>query len=138
MLVPTLELLQNARAGGFAIGALNVYTLEGVRAAVAAAEAVQSPVILQVLPKALELGGSALIALCRSAAYGASVPMAVQLDHCSDPTVIETALKAGIGSVMVDGSHLPYTQNLAFTREMTELAHDRGTMVEAELGRLSG
>lgn len=138
MLVPTLELLQTARDNGYAVGAFNIYTLEGVRAVVMAAEAAQSPVILQVLPKALEMGGSALIALCRSAAYGASIPMAVQLDHCSDPAVIEMALNAGISSVMVDGSHLPYTRNLAFTREMTDLAHDRGTMVEAELGRLSG
>ena len=138
MLVPTLELLETARSGAFAIGAFNIYTLEGVRAVVAAAEAAASPAILQVLPKALELGGSAFITLCRSSAHHATVPMAVQLDHCADPAVIQSALDAGISSVMADGSHLPYAENLAFTRQMTDLAHGAGTMLEAELGRLSG
>lgn len=138
MLVPTLELIQTARHAGYAVGAFNIYTLEGVRAVVAAAEAAKSPAILQVLPKALTVGGIALIALCRRAAYDAAVPMAVQLDHCPDPAVIQTALKAGINSVMADGSHLSYGENLAFTREMAALAHDHGALIEAELGRLSG
>lgn len=138
MLVPTLKLLQAARKDGYALGAFNVYTVEGVRAVVTAAESAQSPVILQVLPKALEIGSGALIALCREAARDAQIPMSVHLDHCADPAVIRMALSAGISSVMADGSQLPYAENVAFTAEMAVLAHDHGAMIEAELGRLSG
>ncbi|MDJ0783577.1 MAG: class II fructose-bisphosphate aldolase [Desulfosarcinaceae bacterium] len=138
MLVPTLKMLQDARKAGYAVGAFNVYSLEGVRAVVTAAEAAKSPAILQILPRALELGGTALIVLCRAAAQAATVPMAVHLDHCAEAKTIASALGAGISSVMADGSHLPFAENVAFTREMAKLAHAKEAMIEAELGRLSG
>jgi tagatose 1,6-diphosphate aldolase GatY/KbaY len=138
MLVPTEQLLHHARQDRYAVGAFNVYTLEAVRAVVSAAEESRSPAILQVLPKALELGGTALIALCLEAARTAGVPLSVHLDHCSSADTIETALEAGISSIMADGSGLPYDRNLAFTRQMADLALSRGKSVEAELGRLSG
>jgi tagatose 1,6-diphosphate aldolase GatY/KbaY len=138
MLVPTEQLLHHARQDRYAVGAFNVYTLEAVRAVVSAAEESRSPAILQILPKALELGGTALIALCLDAARTAGVPLSVHLDHCSSADTIETALEAGISSIMADGSGLPYDRNLAFTRQMVDLALARGKSVEAELGRLSG
>ncbi len=64
--------------------------------------------------------------------------MSVHLDHCSDPDVIRSALAAGLTSIMADGSHLDYEQNVAFTRAMVERVHAVGGVVEAELGRLAG
>lgn len=138
MLEATTTLLQNAQQGGYAIGAFNVYNLEGVRAVVAAAEAGHCPAMLQLHPAALAYGGTPLVALCRAAAQEATVPLAVHLDHSSSPAAIGAALDAGISSIMADGSHLPYAANTTFTREMVVLAHRYGAAVEAELGRLSG
>jgi tagatose 1,6-diphosphate aldolase GatY/KbaY len=138
MLVSTAELLKGARQGGYAIGAFNVYNLEGASAVVAAAEAARSPVMLQILPTALQHGGPPLVALCLSAAGEASVPMSVHLDHSPSADDIQAALDTGLTSVMADGSHLPFSDNVAFTRHIADLVHERGGIVEAELGRLTG
>jgi tagatose 1,6-diphosphate aldolase GatY/KbaY len=138
MLVTLGALLHNAMAGDYAIGAFNIYNLEGVCAVVQAAEANRSPVMLQLLPTALQHGGPALVALCLAAARNATVPMAVHLDHSASAEEIHTALSAGVPSVMADGSHLSYQDNIAFTRHMVTLAGTHQAAVEAELGRLSG
>lgn len=138
MLISTTELLNAAREGGYAVGAFNVYNLEGARAVVAAAEAEHSPAMLQVLPTALRHGGAPLVALCLAAARETSVPMSVHLDHSASANDIQAALAAGLTSVMADGSHLPYTDNVAFTLQMAELVHEQGGSIEAELGRLTG
>jgi tagatose 1,6-diphosphate aldolase GatY/KbaY len=138
MLSSTLELLETARRHVYAIGAFNVYNLEGVKAVVAAAEADRSPVILQLHPSALEFGGLPLVALCLEAARQSRVAIAVQLDHSTSERDIRTALAAGMTSVMADGSPHPYSENLAFTQAMTQIAHAQGAMVEAEIGRISG
>ncbi len=138
MITTTQALLRLAQAGGYAIGAFNVYNLEGVKAVIGAAESECSPVMLQIHPGALKYGGPPLVALCLSAAERARVPVAVHLDHSSSPKAISEALDAGLPSVMADGSHLSYAENVSFTREMAELAHARGAAVEAELGRISG
>jgi tagatose 1,6-diphosphate aldolase GatY/KbaY len=138
MLAAMTTLLRAARAGSFAIGAFNVYNLEGVRAVVSAAEANRSPVMLQLLPSALQHGGKPLVALCLEAARTSTVPVAVHLDHSASSTEIRTALTAGLTSIMAYGSHLSYRDNLGFTRDMVSLAHAHQAAVEAELGRLSG
>jgi tagatose 1,6-diphosphate aldolase GatY/KbaY len=138
MLTSTQELLKAAQKYSYAIGAFNLYNLEGAIAVVKAAEAENSPAMLQILPHVLDYGGSPLIALFLEAADLAKVPMSVHLDHCSDRAMISTALEAGIQSVLADGSHLPFQENLAFTRSMTHLAHAKGATVEAEVGRISG
>ena len=138
MLASTTDLLNRAREGGYAVGAFNVYNLEGVRAVVAAAEAERSPAMLQILPNALKHGGPPLAALCIAAAREASVPMGVHLDHSASADDIRAALDAGLTSTMADGSHLPYVDNVAFTGQMAELVHRQGGIVEAELGRLTG
>ena len=138
MLVSTIELLNRARQGGYAIGAFNVYNLEGARAVVAAAETERSPAMLQILPTALKHGGPPLVALCLTAARDASVPMSVHLDHSPSADDIQAALDVGLTSVMADGSHLPYSDNVAFTRRMADLVHEQGGIIEAELGRLTG
>jgi tagatose 1,6-diphosphate aldolase GatY/KbaY len=138
MLVSTNTLLRSAQEGGYAIGAFNVYNLEGVRAVVAAAEAERSPAMLQLHPAALKHGGTPLVALCLAAAREAAVPISVHLDHSASLEDIRAAIDAGITSVMADGSELSYADNIAFTREAARLAHQHGGFVEAELGRLTG
>ena len=138
MLSSTSELLHTARRNAYAIGAFNVYNLEGVQAVVDAASLLGSPAMLQLHPSALKYGGSPLVALCLEAARSSKVPIAVHLDHSTSLEDIQSALLAGMSSIMADGSHLPYSENLAFTREMTQLAHTSGAIVEAEIGRISG
>ncbi|MCA9928451.1 MAG: class II fructose-bisphosphate aldolase family protein [Anaerolineales bacterium] len=138
MLVPTTRLLQAAQAGRYAIGAFNVYNLEGAKAVAAAAEAFYSPAMLQIHPSALVYGGKALIELCLTVARETAVPMAVHLDHSTNEPDIRLALAANISSVMADGSHLDYEGNVQFTKEMVALAHAQSAAIEAELGRISG
>lgn len=138
MLASTSELLSAAQRGNYAVGAFNVYNLEGVRAVVAAAETARSPAILQVHPAALWHGGLPLVAMCLSAAQEAAVPMSVHLDHSTSMEEMQAVLKAGVRSIMADGSRLSYPDNIRFTREATALAREHGAVVEAELGRLSG
>jgi tagatose 1,6-diphosphate aldolase GatY/KbaY len=138
MLTSTRELLETARRHIFAIGAFNVYNLEGVKAVVNAAEISRSPAMLQLHPSALKYGKSPLISLCLEAAVSASVPISVHLDHSTSEKDIATVLQRGVRSIMADGSPMPYEQNLAFTREMTRLAHSYHAIVEAEIGRISG
>ncbi|PIN24299.1 putative dehydrogenase [Handroanthus impetiginosus] len=134
----TKELLLNAENGGYAVGAFNVYNLEGVEAVVAAAEEQRSPSILQIHPSALKQGGIPLVACCVSAAEQASVPITVHFDHGSSKQELLEVLELGFDSIMVDGSHLPFKENIAYTKYISVLAHSQNLMVEAELGRLSG
>lgn len=138
MLTPTTTLLHQARTGGYAVGAFNVYNLEGVRAVVAAAEAVRSPAILQIHPSALEYGGAPLVSLCLEAARQARISMSIHLDHSASADDIRAAIAGGCASVMADGARLPYEENVRFTRDMCDLAHAHGAAVEAELGLLTG
>jgi tagatose 1,6-diphosphate aldolase GatY/KbaY len=138
MLASMTELLAKAEAGGCALGAFNVYNLEGVRAVVVAAEAESSPVVLQVHPAAFRHGGLPLVSACQTAAWEAGVPMCVHLDHSTSADDIRAALRSQLRSFMADGSHLDYNANVDFTREMAQLARESGAAIEAELGRLSG
>lgn len=132
------ELLLNAEKGGYAVGAFNVYNLEGVEAVVAAAEEEQSPAILQIHPGALKQGGIPLVSCCIAAAEQASVPIVVHFDHGTSKDDLVEALELGLDSIMVDGSHLSFKDNVSYTKFISFLAHAKGMLVEAELGRLSG
>lgn len=138
MRAATIDLLKAAQAGSYALGAFNVYNLEGVQAVIAAAEAESSPVILQIHPKALSQGGTPLVALCQAAADQARVPVGVHLDHSTSPQAIQMALELGLSSVMADGASLSYDDNVRFSSEMAALAHAHGAAIEAELGQISG
>lgn len=138
MLENTHALLEQARREKYAVGAFNIYNLEGALAVVQAAQELDSPVIIQILPSALAVTGTALIRLCLAAGDAADVPVSVHLDHCRSKTIIQSALKAGISSVMADGSMLDHAGNLAFTRDIVALAVTFGAGVEAELGRMTG
>lgn len=114
-------------------GAFNVYNLEGALAVTQAAEELKSPVILQVLPSALEIGGKTLVKLCLEAGKSAAVPVSVHLDHCSSPDLMHLALSAGVSSVMADGSMHDQDTNIRFTRQMVQLAETFTADVDAEL-----
>lgn len=138
MLINTGELLNHARNNGYAVGAFNIYNLEGATAVTLAAEELNSPVILQLLPSALELGGSALIAMCLELGSKSNVPVGIHLDHCSSEATIDFALQAGLTSIMADGSALSYGDNIEFTRKIVKKSVLVDGSVEAELGKLSG
>ncbi len=138
MIVQTTHLLMKARKAKYAVGAFNVYNIEGIQAVIQAAEEMKSPVILQVLPSALDLCGEALIAACLKAGQVATVPVAVHLDHFSSSADIIQAIKTGVSSVIADGSHLSFEENIRFTKNISVHAKAVYTGVEAELGRLSG
>ncbi|BBN02755.1 fructose-bisphosphate aldolase, class II [Marchantia polymorpha subsp. ruderalis] len=134
----TKDMLQEAKRGGYAIGAFNVYNMEGILAVVAAAEAEKSPVILQIHPASLRSGGLPLVAACLSAAKSSTVPVSVHLDHGDQKQDTLQAICSGFNSIMVDGSKLSFHDNIQFTRTLARAAHAKGMLVEAELGRLSG
>jgi tagatose 1,6-diphosphate aldolase GatY/KbaY len=138
MIASTRELLETARRNAYAIGAFNVYNLEGVKAVIVAAETNHSPAMLQLHPSALKYGQSMLVSMCLEAARSATVPISVHLDHSTSEGDIENVLNAGVKSIMADGSPMEYAENLAFTRKMTELSHQHNAIVEAEIGRISG
>ncbi len=113
-----VELLSNARENNYAIGAFNVYNLEGVRAVVEAAEALDSPAIIQPHPAATKFGGAALISICRTTAKESGVPMGFHLDDGSSSEEIRTAIASGFTSVMADASTKPFEENIRSVSSM--------------------
>lgn len=138
MITTLREILADAEAKNYALGAFNVYNLEGVKAVINAAEQENSPVMLQLHPAAFKIGGVELIATCLRAAEASKSKVLVHLDHASSEKDIELALSNGIKSIMADGSIHSVEENYVFTQQMSEKAHSVGALVEAELGRLSG
>ncbi len=139
MLSSATELLEKARAHRCAVGAFHVYNLETCLAIVRAAESEAVGVILQVgVPALKAYGVSQLAGICLTAARESTVPVAVQLDHCSDIKLHRQCLAAGLNTLMADGGHLPLAENVAFTREIVQAARPLGATVEAELGKLTG
>jgi tagatose 1,6-diphosphate aldolase GatY/KbaY len=138
MLSSTRELLETARRNAYAIGAFNIYNLEGVKAVVNAAEISHSPAMLQLHPSALKYGKLPLVKMCLEAAKSAKVPISIHLDHSTSASDIQMALDAGVRSIMADGSPMTYAKNLDFTKDMTLLSHQYHAVVEAEIGRISG
>ncbi|GAA2371788.1 hypothetical protein GCM10010246_77760 [Streptomyces cuspidosporus] len=135
-LVATGEIVGPAVRAGLGAGAFNVIQIEHAQAVVAGAEAAGAPVILQISENAVRYHG-ALAAIGRAAvevAAAARVPVAVHLDHATDPALVREAVGLGFGSVMFDASALDYTANVAATAE----CHARGVWVEAELGEVGG
>lgn len=139
-LTPTRELMRDAARTGSGIGAFNVIHLETAEALVAGAERAGLPVILQISENCAHYhGGLEPIALASLAvARAASVPVAVHLDHAEDERLAYQAVDLGFSSVMYDGAHLDYAENLAITARVVEYAHARDVFVEAELGKVGG
>ncbi|MCX5192859.1 class II fructose-bisphosphate aldolase [Streptomyces sp. NBC_00249] len=139
-LASTDEILAAARADGRGVGAFNVIQIEHAEAIVAGAGRAGRPVILQISENTVGYHGPlAPIGLASLAlARGARVPVAVHLDHARSPALVAEAVELGFSSVMFDASHLPYEENLARTRAVTEDCHRAGVFVEAELGAIGG
>ncbi|WP_101842595.1 ketose-bisphosphate aldolase [Halobacillus sp. Marseille-P3879] len=136
MLVTMKELLQVAYKEKFAVGSFNVSNSELVRAILATAEKKKSPAILQIHPNEIDLVGDEFVSYCKEAAYKAKVPVVIHLDHGESMDDVIRAIRNGYTSVMMDGSHLPYEENVRKTREAVEYAHSVGVSVEGELGTI--
>ena len=139
MLVTTKEMLLDAQAGHYAVGAFNVESLEFVMAVIKAAEDKNSPVIMQTTPGTVKYADlDYFAAMCKVAADAASVPVAIHLDHGDGFDRCVQAMHAGYTSVMIDGSHVPFEDNIALTASVTKVAAPLGIPVEAELGKVGG
>ena len=139
MLVTTKEMLLDAQAGHYAVGAFNVESLEFVMAVIKAAEERKSPVIMQTTPGTVKYANlDYFAAMCKVAADAASVPVAIHLDHGDGFDRCIQAMHAGYTSVMIDGSHVPFEDNIAPTASVTKVAAPLGIPVEAELGKVGG
>jgi fructose-bisphosphate aldolase class II len=139
--IATASLVDRARAAGVGVAAFNVITLEHAEGLVAAAERTGSPVILQISQNAVRYHGGQLepIAVATAAvARAADVPIALHLDHVSDPALLAQAPGSVFSSVMYDAGALPYDENVESTRAATDLAHAAGLWIEAELGYVGG
>src|SRR3954453_9952658 len=132
-------ILADALARHSAVPAFATYNLEMVQAVVEAAEQTGKPVIVLAGSSHFKHAGrAALMSIALQAAAESSATIGVHLDHCRDLAEMELCVQAGSSSVMVDGSHLPFGQNIELTRAAVALAHPAGAWVEAELGGIPG
>lgn len=139
MLVTAKQLMLDAQKGGYAIGAFNVENMEMVQAVVSAAEELKSPVIIQTTPSTLKYASPEMFyANVAAAAKAASVPVVMHLDHGSSFQLAMQAFRAGYTSIMIDGSHSAYEDNIAVTKAVVDACHPAGVPVEAELGKVGG
>lgn len=130
------KLVYDAKAGGYAVGAINFHSEETVQAILGAAEETLSPVIVQIGRAVIPyMGLKRSFEIVRHCEKEMDTPCCVHLDHGSFDEVVE-ALKLGFDSVMYDGAHLDFEENIASTRKVVEAAHFLGVPVEAELGRI--
>jgi tagatose 1,6-diphosphate aldolase GatY/KbaY len=134
-----LPWLQRARQEGWAVPGFAAYNLETVKALVATADRLRTPVLVQTTWSTIEHAGLRYLArLVELAASEASVPVALHLDHGRTLDQVKQCLEAGYTSVMLDASRMPYADNVKWVREAVRMAHERGVPVEAELGRIGG
>jgi len=141
MLVSAREMLQKAKAEGYAVAQININNLEWIKAVLSTVEELKSPVILGVSEGAAKyMGGYENVMAMVSTldkAMNITVPVAVHLDHGSYEGAFK-AIRAGFTSVMFDGSHYPFEENLKKTKEVVAVAHAVGVSVEAEVGSIGG
>ena len=138
-LVTTKEMFEKSMKEGFAIGAFNVNNMEIIQAIVDAAEAQKSPVILQASSSAIKYARmNYLMKMVEAATENSEIPVAIHLDHGPDFETCKKCIDAGFTSVMIDGSKYDFEENIAITKKVVDYAHERGVVVEAELGKLAG
>ena len=138
-LVTTKELMLDAQKNHYAIGAFNAENMEMVQAIIAAAEELRAPVIVQTTPGTLKYASPAMFhAMVAAAASEATVPVVMHLDHGSSYELAMKAFRAGYTSVMIDGSHHVFEENIEITKEVVRACHAAGIPVEAELGKVGG
>ncbi len=138
-LVTTKEMFEKSMKEHFAIGAFNVNNMEIIQAIVDAAKEENSPVILQASSSAIKYARiNYLMKMIEAATEETDVPMAIHLDHGPDFETCKMCIDAGFTSVMIDGSKYDFEENVALTKKVVDYAHERGVVVEAELGKLAG
>ena len=138
MLVSMHELLKPTREHGFAIGAFNVADSCFIRAVVEEAEATNTPAIISIHPSEHDFVGDAFFSYVRDITQRSRVPFTLHLDHGASVEHVLRAMQCGFTSVMIDGSHSPFEENVALVKSVVELSHRYDASVEAELGRLGG
>lgn len=138
-LVTSEKMLLDAQKGGYAVGAFNVENMEMVKAVLAAAEELKAPVMLQTTPSTIKYGTvETYAAIVKAEAEKVSVPVCLHLDHGSSFELAVQAMNAGYTSVMIDGSHEDFENNIAITKKVVDVAKALGIPVEAELGKVGG
>ena len=138
-LVTTTEMFKKAYDGGYAVGAFNINNMEIIQAITEAAAEAKSPVILQVSAGARKYAKHAyLMALAKAAAEDSGIDFALHLDHGADFDICKSCIDGGFTSVMIDASKYSFDENIEITRRVVDYAHERGVVVEAELGKLAG
>ncbi len=138
-LVTTKEMFKKAYEGGYAIGAFNINNMEIIQAITEAAAEEKSPVVLQVSAGARKYAKHAyLMGLARAAVEDSGVDFALHLYHGADFEICKSCIDGGFTSVMIDGSHFDYEDNVALTKKVVDYAHAHGCVVEGELGVLAG
>ncbi|MGZ3595591.1 MAG: class II fructose-bisphosphate aldolase [Syntrophales bacterium] len=143
-LVNTGDLFEKAMRGGYAIPAFNFNNLEQLQAIVAASVETKSPVILQVSKGARQYANQTLLQYMAKGAVevagqmGYAIPIALHLDHGDSFDLAKSCIETGFSSVMIDGSHLPYEENIKLTTRVVEFSHSHNVTVEGELGVLAG
>lgn len=138
-LVNTKEMFKKAYEGGYAIGAFNVNNMEIIQGITEAAKELKAPLILQVSAGARKYANHTyLVKLVEAALIETDLPIALHLDHGDSFELCKSCIDGGFTSVMIDGSHYDYEENVALTKKVVDYAHERGVTVEGELGRLAG
>jgi len=138
-LVTSKEMFKKAYEGGYAIGAFNVNNMEIVQGITEAAKEVNAPLILQVSAGARKYANHTyLMKLIEAAIIETGLPICVHLDHGDTFELCKSCIDGGFTSVMIDGSHHSFEDNIKLTKQVVDYAHDKGVTVEGELGRLAG
>jgi len=138
-LVSSKQMLLDAYNNHYAIGAFATHNLEIMKAVVEAADELSVPVIFQTTPGTIRyIGVDYIVAMTKIAAEKYSVPVALHLDHGDSLQIVMQCLRAGYTSIMIDGSHLPFEENIQLVKQVVELAHSVNVPVEAELGTIGG
>ncbi len=138
-LVTTKEMFRKAYDGGYAVGAFNVNNMEIIQGITEAAKELNAPLILQVSSGARRYASHTyLIKLVEAALVETDLPIALHLDHGDTFELCKSCIDGGFTSVMIDGSHHSYEDNVKLTKQVVKYAHAHGVVVEAELGRLAG
>lgn len=138
-LVTTTKMFKDAYEGGYAVGAFNVNNMEIIQGIVAAGKKLNAPLILQVSKGARAYANHLyLVKLVEAAVEESGLPIALHLDHGPDFETCKACIDGGFTSVMIDGSSLPYEENVALTKKVVDYAHAHGVVVEGELGQLAG
>ncbi|UEL49149.1 class II fructose-1,6-bisphosphate aldolase [Terrisporobacter hibernicus] len=138
-LVTTKDILKKAQEGKYAVGAFNVENMEMVMAVISAAEEMNSPVIMQTTPSTVKYAGlDYFLANVKVAASRAKVPVVMHLDHGSSFELASEAFRAGYTSIMIDGSHSSFEDNIKISKAVVDMCKSSGIAVEAELGKVGG